>query len=364
MKKIGIMTFHRANNYGAVLQAYALQKYLTSQDDTSVQIIDYISDAIEKRNRFFTTPIKGSKVKYIAQIILCAKDIWKIKKKFELFRRQYLSLSEPVNKNSIDKIRGKYNILISGSDQIWNPEITKFDDNYFLCFACDEKKYSYAASIGEIKHISENISFYTEKLKSYESISLREESAYKEIIKTIKGVEARVDVDPVFLVDRSEWELLVKPGHSKGYVLFFYMGSSKTALPAMEYALYLSKKYNLDPLLMSDTERWYKYRQFKHFGAGSPVDFITLIANANIVVTNSFHAASFSIIFNKQFYVETNVPRPERINNLLARFHLNSCALTNGKSQTDKVNINWERVNKDVEEMKNNSKHYLSGVIK
>ena len=180
MKKIGIITFHRALNYGAKLQAYALQETLKAEYDVS--IIDYRCPFIENiyYNPFFK---KKKSIKFLIKNILCYKKLKQLniaKKQlydeFLKFDLQYLNISsKKYLPENIAEANNEYDYFIAGSDQIWNLRLTGRDWNYFLEFADNSKKYSYAASFGGGIQ-DEDIIDIANRLKTFQSLLVRERS--------------------------------------------------------------------------------------------------------------------------------------------------------------------------------------------
>lgn len=143
-KRIGILTFHRAINYGAALQAYALSCVL--QEKYDVDIIDYECEKITKNNN-----LESSKLKKFVKYIMYPRMMIDKKRrtdKFNDFISNWLPLSVAYNKSNIKFANERYDAFVVGSDQVWNLRVTGDDMNYFLEFAANKKKYSYAASFG------------------------------------------------------------------------------------------------------------------------------------------------------------------------------------------------------------------------
>lgn len=365
MKKIAILTFHRGNNFGAVLQSYALQRYLNSTGYAQACIVDYRSKEIEARGR--VTALlrhKGSFAKKIAVFLLCFKDTLSMIRKFNQFREKYL-VCEAIGckKEDMSELSG-FDLFICGSDQVWNPDITHFDKTFFLDFVEKaEMKYSYAASVGESNHIDCNRVYFEQQLKNFNTISVREKSAAIVLDKILENKNIRIDIDPVFLLDAKHWRGIKKAIHRAPYILFFMMGTSATAYQAMEFAVDLGKEKGLDVVLLSDTEKWFKYREMIHYGVASPEEFLGLIDGAELIVTNSFHATAFSIILNKEFYVETNILRKERILGLLEMVHLEKRGLKRGNRCSTDDSIDWKEVNRLLNSMIDDSRNYLRNII-
>ena len=206
--RIGIITFHRAINYGAVLQTYALQKFL-NVSNYDAEVIDYRCEHMENFYKTFT--IKDKSVKQIIRGMLNFKNTYKKKREFYRFLDQNVRISTEVyDKFNIDKANLRYDKFITGSDQVFNFACTDFDKTYFLQFVknCDNK-LSYAASFG-MKEIPDSyVNDYKSLLSTFSELSIRE-NAGQQIVKKLTGKDSELSVDPVFLLTAEEWEKLAK----------------------------------------------------------------------------------------------------------------------------------------------------------
>lgn len=360
MKQIGILTFHKANNYGAVLQAFALSNYLNSIDGVKAELINYCSPVIEQRNAQlpFAHDIHQS-IKKQFKGLLNYRCISSARKSFDSFRNQYIPLSEPVTKENIKDVSSKYDVLICGSDQIWNLDITENDYVYFLDFCVDNQvKFSYAASIGDSSIIDRYSTNYKESLSKFSVISVRESST-KDTLEKLLGYPIRMDVDPVFLLGQNTWTKIAEEPGRQSYILAFRMGTHKSGEKILDFAQALGKEKGLKVLYLSDKEVWYKHKSVEHYGVASPLQFLGLIQNAEAVVTNSFHATAFSLIFNRDIFVNTNIPRAERIKDLLQMAGIEGRTITLYNAHEKLPEINWENVNEKLLEKTRYSANYL-----
>ena len=285
-QKIGIMTFHNADNLGAVLQAYALQRVLEESCAVSAEVIDYRCPAIEETK----------KAKYGSHLFSYLKALPKnvyygIKHRgFEKFRRKFLNRSEKTyTELTIADSVPLYDAYITGSDQVWNPECSGWDDAYFLNFASDkQKKYSYAASLGTYHYKKDEYSRYQKLLERFDRISVRECSAVEELKKLgIDGVE--VCPDPVFLLPAEYWrKIMSKRLCSKRYVLVYLVLPDVNVMnSAREYA----RKNNCKLICNKKSIEFILHN--------SPREFLSWVYYADCIFTNSFHGTVFSLLFNK-----------------------------------------------------------------
>ena len=172
-------------------------------------------------------------------------------------------------------------------------------------------------------------------------------------------------IDPVFLTSAQKWRDFSSPMEGlQNYLLVFAMGNGKTTDPMVEYAKNYAKAHAYQIVFLSDQEKWYKHRDIKHLLRVTPEQFVWLIANAEMIVTNSFHATAFSIILNRPFLVETAVKRNVRIYDLLDRFDLRQCALDKGKPLApENFSINWKDVNDRIKMEQKTAFTYLKKAL-
>ena len=205
-KKTGILTFHRALSYGAVLQSYGLQNFLL-KNNIDNEIVDYRCDYMIDHYQRVIRKTKGNKLKGFLWSLYTAPDVMKARKIFNSFAEKNLKMSRLYDKDTIKGAGPEYNNFICGSDQVWSPTCVGFDPVYFLTFANSEQKYSYAASIAT-KEIPENIKEeFTKRIADFRGYSLREASG-KEMVEKLTGKNANVHIDPTLLLEKVDWDKL------------------------------------------------------------------------------------------------------------------------------------------------------------
>ena len=178
MKKVGIVTFHRALNYGAVLQSYALQKTVSSLG-AECEIVDYICPKITADYKPFRI-YKNDLLKSFAKSCVMVRRRAKRRDAFKSFFNNYLVKSKKsYTPQNIGELKSDYDLFISGSDQVWSPRCVGFDPAYFLTFADDKQKYSYAASFAVPTLPDEFIDEYKKRLNGFQKFSVREPSGEK-----------------------------------------------------------------------------------------------------------------------------------------------------------------------------------------
>ena len=322
--KIGIITIQKSSaSYGANLQAYALWKFLVSQGH-EVEIIDLLrpvqSGYIHSVNKvaYHTYSYKKRK-EHIASFLTPSFLIRRIKfqKQKVKIRRFYMKVKYSKPFYSIDSLYSdppKYDAYLSGSDQIWNPDMPFELAPYFLDFVKDGKKISYASSMGKNEIDKNTLKQYEIWLKSYSSIGVREQFSV-DLLKSV-GINAHLVLDPVFLIDPSCWKKMAKDYKYNGKYLFFFSFTNDEAINKQigDFANQrgMGVVSNLKMINVS----------CKSAGSLGIEEWLGCILNSELVITDSFHAVAFSIILQKTFYVFNSKSdllskRSERQENLL-----------------------------------------------
>ena len=340
---IGILTFHYADNYGALLQAFALNKYL-SRSSHKVFFIDYIP---KKEQLFYSDKIllqDGIKP-FIKKTISHFQRKDSIKT-FADFRSRYFSII------TLDKLEGFIDILLVGSDQVWNEKIVGDLKPYlFANVTNDIKKISYAASIGSSQVTDKAKALFSRYLHDFSAISVRENTT--ELLLQSLGINAKTVVDPVFLLDETIWNGYAKPKTDiKGrYILLYLLRIDETIISeANKYAReHKIPIYYIHP--MGYHIKGLVGKRIKNVG---PLEFIWLIKYADMVFTNSFHAVSFCAIFKKSFFHASKAELGNRVSSLLSYLGINN--MTDG---VYKVNLK----NEGFSFMISNSKRFLDNNI-
>lgn len=325
--RINTITCHNVYNYGASLQAYALQRFL-EMEGHDVHIINYmpkylsfhykVSLYFSKGEYSYKPSLKYWPVKILFafyRYIRCIRFIPR-KKSFDRFTKSYLNLTRVFRTNKeITKYTPQADIYIAGSDQIWN---SKFMENgndpvFYLTFVNNKKKISYAASFGATEINQDKSNLILSWLKALDSISVREQVGRELLSKY--GINSDVVCDPVFLLNIEEWsKICVGQSYSK-YLLIYNIGPLNDKL--IDSAVKIARRNGMSVISVLDT---YKIdKADANIENAGPLEFVTLIKNADFVVSNSFHATAFSIIFHRQFatYTFNNLNNSSRMVNIL-----------------------------------------------
>ncbi len=339
MMRVGILTIHKLNNYGSVLQAYALQSTVNklgfrgeiidySVHHTPTVLLGYAIHACREQGlRLLAISIFHYGIEFIQQRIgkLTRHDSHCIPMSeiFDEFRDSHLVLSR--ESYSPEKLRlnpPDYDIYISGSDNVWLADnrfgISDGAARYYLDFVPENKTTtSYAPSMGDPNVSDRHLERFKSLLENIDFLSVRETST-AEFICQITGRVVTTVCDPTLLLSREEWDILlpekVSPASEKPYLLVYVIHPLDFDSPAFQFSRYISQKLGLEIINIG-----------YHFNEGKPVysnvtvsEFLTYFKNASLVVTNTFHGTIFSIIYRKSFYAFKPRAGPTRISDLLS----------------------------------------------
>lgn len=307
MKKIDIITLHRVVNYGSVLQTYALQEKLKEKGN-EVEVIDYYPERLHlfgmlkrlknKKEILRKNPI----IRFGAQCVILPSYIMRFRM-FKNFLKKYIKMTDKTyyTKEELEEDPPKADIYCTGSDQVWNSDWNeKIEYPFYLDFVPDNKRrISYAASFGKKQLNKEEIPETKRLIDKYQYISMRELSGV-EILKQLGRNDGINVLDPTLLLNKEEWLKIASNKYDgKKYILMYNLNRNKKI---DSYVEKLSKEKGLDIYYIS-------YNLHECFKKGKMKcnvkveDFLSLIANASYVVTDSFHATAFSINFNTPFMI-------------------------------------------------------------
>lgn len=342
--KIGIITFHWATNYGAILQAYALQNYLLELGH-DVEIINYLP----RRNIF------------LQRLTWIRNRQWgnfKKENKLHLFRKNNLFISSKTYKSNraLYSMKKKYDIIISGSDQVWNLSFIQYAEqskqtySYYLDFVSrDTKKVSYAASFGTNMIPFEYKANIREELSTFSAISVRELTA-KAILEEL-GLAAKVVIDPTLLIEREYYERFCCSQKDNERLLVYKLHNNQSLFDKIER--YLSEGT----------------KTHKVHSEMSMSDWLGSIKNAKLVLTNSFHGMVFSILFEVPFIsvLVEGSDMNDRIITLLSSLGLEDRYIhTYDEKLIEEIrisSIDWNKVAQKLEVLKGEAKEFLLSAI-
>lgn len=312
MKSVGLLTLDsHSYNYGGVLQEYALCRIL-EDSGCNVEIINFdqsseINTFSYKRNLLnlsFTKVAAKAKQKLSSiNKIDISKEVSLRHKKFDDFRTSYMKLSKPYIAKNISKSATEYDTLVCGSDQIWNPDFNV--PEFFLNFALEgQKRVIYGASLGCDQLTKRQLRVYKKLMAPLKSISVREDKA-KEVLQPISQPTIEVVLDPTLLIEQEQWSELIRiPNQMNSDYIFCYFldNSLRKQNAAKKVAQEMGLKIATIPYLHDVYEVTSEcFGDYKLSDVG-PQEFLGLISNSRLVLTDSFHATVFSLLFKKDFW--------------------------------------------------------------
>ena len=300
------------------LLAYALKTFL-SQTGHIVEIINFRT---ENQKDIYAVLTKRKGYRYILKNAYSMINYCSLNKKhklFEKFLEVELKCSKEVTSAKQINEMG-FDAIIAGSDQIWNISANDFEWIYFL-ENISAKKYSYAASCGPVNVESKSKTRIATNLDKFEAISVRDNST-KKFVENNSSKEATVVCDPVMLLDKDAWGTLgeqsLKYRLPNKYIFFYTLSCDKRMKKIVQQ---MSKELNLPIVLPHNTNQNDLFISAKRVLVSGPKEFLYLIKESSIVVTSSFHAMLFSIIFNKTFYIIDGM-KDNRKRDILSYYHL------------------------------------------
>lgn len=366
---VGIITFHCADNYGAMLQAYGLKCCLLA-GKIPADIVPYEPPFMTGRHWWIPyIPVGGIKkclrwgvTRWKAHTRMGA-DFFRLRANMKRFRRKYLVRPWQGKMLFAWQLRRlRYRCYIVGSDQIWNPAITcGLRPVYFGAFENRRKQkvVAYAASLGG-KALEERYDAeFSGLLAHVDTISLREAAAAP-YIERFRREKVQAVLDPVFLPDRDEWEKIEKAPGRKGYILLY---ATELDRDMIGYARELSERTGLKVVELRTNTGETDESFLVDYTAG-PAEFLGYIHMADYVVTNSFHMAAFSIIYEKQFLAFLHSSFGARIHNILQIHGLESRLCQNGCRADMDGAIDWDDVRQRRESHREESKRFLTDNIR
>ena len=386
MKKVGIVSCYFKHNYGSMLQAYATQRVLNNME------IENETINVEKNEDF----VKGKKKYYLSQManvpfLMSKSGMIRLKidkkiyrklrenieirdKKYEEFKKKFNLTIPYKNYEELSKISNNYSNIIVGSDQLWLP-VNVVADYYTLNWVPDDiNKISLATSFGVSSISNKYRNIYKSFLDRIDHLSVREKSGVK-LVRKLSDKEATLVCDPSMLLTPDEWMEIQteEPVIDGKYILCYFLGNN---IEHRKFAERLRKKTGLKIVSINHADEFVRYNdKFADeipYNIG-PGEWINLIRNAEYVCTDSLHGTIFSLMHNKEFFTferyksnNSQISTNLRIHSLLGIFNLKYKILNGNEDVEDALedSVNYEIVNKKIEEFRNDSKNYLKNTLK
>ena len=353
MKKVGIITIYNSN-YGNRLQNYDLQEILCN---FGVEVVTIKNNALlNKKTNFINYFLRNIKALFVKSDFIDAKER---ENKFIEFNKNIKSTSKCFNWFR-KKMINKFDYLIVGSDQVWNPYIGRFSDFDLANFSfLNCKISSYAASIGVDKLDDTHIEKIKSVLSNYKNISVREVAGKNLLSSIISNKSIEVNIDPTLLLNEEQWiKVAKKPDIYDGskYILCYFLGKINTN--QMNEINRIASEKNCKVINLLDKNDEYYYT--------GPSEFIWLEANAEYIFTDSFHSSVFALIFNKSFIIFDRIDDNKKMNSRLETL-INMFKLKNrkfeGKITEENLNHDYSEAYKILEEERKKSEAFLKKAL-
>ena len=361
--KVGILTFPNSVSYGACLQMVALQNTVRRMGH-EVEIINYYNPYMkaEKHTDKGRHPLKRALQRRIRRLLH-----WRLYARFGRFEKQQVVRYPDgafTDKTRLPMIGRRYDAVICGSDQVWSPYITNTDISYFLDF-CGEttKRVAYAPSFGVVNFPDGFEEQIAPELQKFYALSARELPG-KELVERLTDRETAVVVDPTWLVDAADWAAMEQPHPvaTEDYVLYFVVNQSTELLQrckefAKQHGLPVvviggnpvSAAKNKDPMLSYAVDI-------------GPEQWLYLIHHARYVFTNSFHGTAFSVLFQRDVYVQFPHHNGSRLRQVLESFGMEAHEVREGEPLTETA-VDYTRVQPVFTALKDQSLTYLKNAL-
>jgi hypothetical protein len=378
---VGIITIHRIFNYGSIFQAYALQ-HVCNVLNMRAEIIDYIfpnswqvlrakayeQDWKSKDGMSFICSLKHKFLKFLFCFALYRqhREMRKCMNRFLV-----LSSGRYASPGEIKQAPPKYDVYMSGSDQIWNPRYCKCDPAFLLHFAPEEAvKVAYGSSFG-VNSIEggEEKELYRKLLQRFSHISVREQSGV-DLVRRLSDRNASLVLDPTLLLDEKDWDSIATSRRlvNEKYILCYYLNYSFNAFPYVNKLADYIRKYTGWKIVYMARPPHRVFNPGTIFKVGaSPAEFLALIRDAELVLTTSFHGTAFAVNYNRPLYsvVSDRNASDSRQVNLLNSLGLSHRILSIHEEfpeMSDLLDCPYIESNKRLEELRQISINYLSEV--
>jgi hypothetical protein len=359
--KIGLVTFHCSYNFGSALQAWAL-KHKLEEMGHSVDVVDYRGGDFDQYKLIRTDSPKS----FVSSLLFYSKNRRRARA-FEGFIEANFNCTKRYcvrNECEMGELAASYDAFVCGSDQIWNLDCTQGPVGpFFLSFAGKAKRVAYAPSLSHVSFQGENFDKAAKKkisawLEQYEAISVREEATaflFQEL--TTKRIEACVD--PTLLLDASDYEQIVADDDVAPNMLFVYMLEVNQKL--VEYATEVAKAFGYHIGYVSKRAVDFGVPATNYYGVG-PGEFLGLIGQSSAVLTNSFHATVFSLLYGKPFQTFATEKSGSRMIELLGKLGA-ADRITKGESVCRPVSAPSGELEQGLKKLRTDSLAFLTRAL-
>lgn len=361
--KVGILTFPNATSHGAILQMYALYK--------TVEDLGYDAEIINYQNAYMKhgkhTHLNAGANQLVNLARSCARRLLHLGL-YQRFRRFEKKLhhypARPFDeKCDFAKLQGRYDSVICGSDQVWNPEITGSDLSFFLDF-CGEKtkRIAYAPSFG-VETLSEEFSHAAaSEMDRFAALSVREAQGAEMAEKLVNRPVMTV-IDPTFLIPAQQWHAIEETVCcEEPYILYYSLRHSDSL---WSFCKELAKVKKMKILVVGGNSlksRLSRGKDVQYAADADPARWLYLISHANYIVTNSFHGTAFSINYRKDFYVEFSSKFNSRLEYLISSLGLSGQVIENGQGK-NWGSTDYSQADRALAQLRDESLQYLKNAL-
>lgn len=322
-KKVANLTFFKADNFGAVLQTYALQRFFVDTYGVDYRILNKYAKAEDKFYSNWSLSVdvgKAAKLKNDLMYRKYRKPFLDRRRKFREFRERFLNVTAPVGKN----LDGSgYDFMVAGGDQIWNPRLYDFIPEFLLPFPFAGRKIAFAPSLGaasvtELADAMGGADRFGAIMKDFAVLSTREEQSARQLRAFEPSLDPVSFPDPVFLLPREEWaKMATHTDLPAEYVLFYDLSEHREAFAEARRA---SLELGLPLVSIGLPFKHFFYeKEVENIVDISPTDFVGAFLGAAFIVTTSFHGTAFSVLAQKPF-ISYAAHKDIRRSNLLAKY--------------------------------------------
>lgn len=364
-KRIGMITFH-GNNYGAVLQAFALQRYIRDHISSDVEIINLQTKFHIDFNHNVFEKLSGNPIKWFVVFLLTLLRYRAIKRKqyrFELFRKKKLKFGTVVfhDEESLIQNVPQKDYYLTGSDQVFNPNSALYRVYYMGFDKGKGKKVAYAPSFG----ISKFDNVIAEKIKvllnDYDSLSCREEQGAT-FMSSLLGRDVPVVLDPTFLLSKQQWsEVAIHDAKNKGCI-FVYDLNGGYRLLSIAYKLKAQTGKKI-VCCTSKVRNFYKDADVVDFSIG-PGEMLGYIEDADFVVTDSFHGTALSLVMGTKVLSYIALPSmASRLTTIMGALGLEDQLLTEKDLNKDILSIDFKPYDDKLKVMREKSISFLTKAL-
>lgn len=367
--KIGILTFHYAHNYGAMLQAYGLSTKLNLLG-YNAEIVDYRLPYIYKNHekldfRLFYQKYRNNN-NFIVSFLKALRNYRKHCNRdhkwynFESFLNDSLKISSR-RIYSPDLSVLPYDVYICGSDQIWNTHLTGGIQPIYFGYSAKQctRKIAYAASNGRGEIDNSDLICFLSYLNNLDAVGLREESLAA-FLRGKTNLKIETVLDPVFLLNKDEWNLISNKPLETNYLLSYSFNENEDFFPIVRS---VGQRLNLKIVRFCFRIDEKLDKSILQISTGGPKEFLGYFENASFVITNSFHGTAFSLLFNKLFYSVPPRKYRERIDSVLSIFDLSNRIVDSILDINLKDDIDYALVETKMELLRKKSISYLTETL-